>query len=143
MRYGWTLNKRDWDSLFVSSAGIEWKRTNLNTLYQGVVPNMSGVYIICTKPKLNKKPFSVIYNVIYAGYEGVSLKRRFLEHCKTKNEELKKARSCFGYDMDYWFTIVSPDIARSLESYLIECFGPPVNRVRGKIMAKLLDPVPA
>ena len=145
MRHGWTLKKQEWDILPQIVDGTSWSKTRLAQLYRDHVPKCSGVYIICVKiPYLNQSPFKLLYNVIYVGKaDKGNLRDRFLYHCNNPKQELAMARECFGDNLEYWFTEVSSDQAAELEARLIDCFGPPANRIRGHIPARILSPRPA
>src|SRR5215204_5800314 len=98
MRYGWSLDKEQWQTLIRSAAVMTWKRARLRELDRDSIPNRPGVYVICAKVKgFSQGVFSELYNVIYAGQDGVSLRRRFLEHCREPKIELVNAQSCYVY----------------------------------------------
>ena len=143
MRYGWTLQKEEWDLLPQVIEGTRWSKTKLGQLYRDRVPKRSGVYVICVKiPRFNQRLFKTLYNVIYVGKaDKGNLHDRFLYHCNNPKPELVMARQCFGNNLEYWFTEVSPDQASELEARLIDCFGPPANRIRGHIPARLKNPL--
>ena len=142
MRHGWTLEKQEWDLLPQVVDGTRWSKTRLAQLYRDHVPKHSGVYIICVKiPHFNQSPFKSLYNVIYVGKaDRGTLHDRFLYHCNNPKQEIMMARQCFGDNLEYWFTEVSPDQVAELEARLIDCFGPPANRIRGHIPARVGSP---
>ena len=142
MRHGWTLEKQEWDILPQIIEGTSWSKTRLAQLYRDQVPKSSGVYIICVKiPRFNQSPFKSLYNVIYVGKaDRGTLYDRFLYHCNNPKPELVLARQCFGDNLEYWFTEVSTNKASELEARLIDCFGPPANRIRGHIPARVGSP---
>ena len=142
MRYGWTLEKQEWDLLLQVVKGTSWSKTKLGQLYRDRVPKRSGVYIICVKiPRFTQTFFKSLYNVIYIGKSDKgTLLDRFLDHCNRPKQELVMARRCFGDNFEYWFTEVDPDKVAELEARLIDCFGPPVNRIRGHIPARIGSP---
>lgn len=122
-------------------ASTNWKQVNLESLYQDTVPESSGVYIICASPPNSEPPvFSRLYEVIYAGQEGVSLRRRFLEHCSRPKPEIQSAVDCLKHPLEYWFTQVGREDLDTLESVLIDCFGPPANKVRKLVIKARLKP---
>ena len=145
MRYGWTLEKHEWDLLLQVAEEISWSKTKLGQLYRNRVPKRSGVYIICAKiPRFTQRFFKSLYNVIYVGKANKgTLHDRFLYHCKYPKQELVMARSCFGDNLEYWFAEMDPGKVAELEARLIDCFGPPANRIRGHIPGKLGRPQPA
>lgn len=145
MRYGWTLEKQEWDCLLQVVNGTSWSKTRLGQLYRNRVPDSPGVYVICVKlPNFNQRLFSTLYNVIYVGKaEEMTLHERFLIHCRQAERGVKAAKRCFGDSLEYWFTEVSRDRVAELEKWLIDCFGPPANGKRGSIPGKIGDPRPA
>ena len=129
MRHGWTLEKQEWDILPQVIDGTNWSKARLDQLYRDYVPKRPGVYAICVKiPHFNQGPFKWLYNVIYVGKaDKGNLHDRFLYHCNNPKQELVMARQCFGDNLEYWFTEVSPAQVAELEARLIKCFGPPAN----------------
>lgn len=145
MRYGWTLEKQQWDRLLQVVTETDWlKVPRLNQLYRDFVPETPGVYVICVKlPNFNQCPFKSLYNVIYVGKSEEALLERFLFHCGQAERGVKAAKQCFGDSLEYWFTEVSRDRVAELEKWLIDCFGPPANRKSGSIPGKIGNPRPA
>lgn len=142
MRYGWTLKKQEWDLLPQVVKGTNWSKIKLGQLYRDRVPRRSGVYVICVKiSHFNQQLFQSLYNVIYVGKAAKgTLHDRFLFHCNSPKQEIVMARQCFGDNLEYWFTEVSPNQVAELEARLIDCFGPPANRIRGHIPARVGSP---
>lgn len=145
MQHGWTLKKQEWDLLPRVVDGTNWSKTKLGQLYRDRVPKSSGVYVICVKiPHFNQRLFKSLYNVIYVGKaDRGTLHDRFLYHCTNPKREIVMARQCFGDNLEYWFAEVSPNKVAELEARLIDCFGPPANRIRGHIPARISSPRPA
>ena len=142
MRHGWTLEKQQWDHLLTVVSGTSWSNTKLDQLYRDSIPEGSGVYAICcTVPDATQRLFKALYNVLYIG-QSKSLRRRFLEHCNRPQRGVTEVKQCFGENLDYWFTEVNPDRIDELEACLIDCFGPPANRIRGRIPARVGTPKP-
>ena len=143
MEHGWTLEKQKWDHLLSVISGTYWSKTRLNPLYRESIPESPGVYAICVKfrtPHFNQSLFKDLYNIIYVGESTTSLRRRFLEHCRDPKDEIERARDCFGDNFEYWHTINSNRIDE-LQTYLIECFGPPANLIGGRIIrGEIKDP---
>lgn len=145
MRHGWTLEKQEWDLLPQVIEGTRWSKTRLGQLYRDSVPRGPGVYVICVKiPYFNQGPFKWLYNVIYVGKaDKGNLQDRFLYHCNNPKQEIVMARQCFGDNLEYWFTEARPNKIAEIEARLIDCFGPPANRIRGHIPARISNPRPA
>ena len=142
MRKGWSLEAEQWEQFIAVLTGTSWTKCFLEPTYQDVVPTSSGVYLICARPRVVLTHFPLLYEVIYVGQEGVSLRRRFLEHCNRPKLEIQKSRGCFGLPLDYWFCpAISTDLDK-LEGVLIDSFGPPANLVR-KLTVRLGPAQPA
>lgn len=145
MQHGWTLEKQKWDYLLAVVSGTCWSKTTLDELYCDDVPKCTGVYAICvTIPNFNQHLFEVLYNIIYVGRADTgTLHGRFLHHCRRPERGIKQAKECFGNNFEYWYTEVNPDRVKELEARLIECFGPPANRISGSIPVQIGQPRPA
>ena len=143
MRHGWTLEKQEWDHLRKIVSATRWSKTHLDQLSRDSVPEKSGVYAICAKlTDFDQSLFKALYEIVYVG-KSRSLRRRFLEHCRSPRRGIKEVTQCFGDNLEYWYTEVNPDRIDELEARLIECFGPPANRISGTIPAKIGTPQPA
>lgn len=146
MRHGWTLEKQNWNRLISIIRGTQWSKTQLDPLYRDSVPDSLGVYVICVTPRMshnNHGLLNTLYNVIYVGkVDKGTLHRRFLQHCNQPKADIVKAKRCFGNKLEYWYTEVALEQINDLEARLIDCFGPPANRIRG-ISARLGTPRPA
>ena len=146
MRHGWTLKKHEWDRLLSAVRGTEWSKTWLRPLYQDSIPKSLGVYAICatpSMPNLSQALINVLYNVIYIGkVDRGTLHARFLQHCNYPERDIVEAKRCFGNKLDYWYTEVDLDRINELEARLIDCFGPPANRISG-ISGRVTTPRPA
>ena len=139
MRYGWTLEKQNWENLLTVLSGTSWAHTNLDELYQDSVPEGPGVYAICLKlgtMNFNQIPFKNLYEIIYVGMSESSVREQFLRHCNRHQRGVRKAKECFGNNLEYWYTEVNRDQVRELEAYLQVCFGPPANLRQESIPAR-------
>lgn len=143
MQHGWTLDKQKWEHLLTVVRGTHWSKTILDKLYRDDVPKNTGVYAICAKiPNFDQRLFEALYNIVYVGKADTgTLQRRFLDHCNQPKQEIDKAKKCFGYTLEYWFTEVKPNLVPEIETCLIKCFGPPANLISGqKIPARFGSP---
>ena len=141
MRHGWTLEKDKWDDLCSVIPDRKWVETRLDPLYQDVVPPEPGVYAICaTAPISDSELSSHLYNVVYVGQDGCSLRRRFLEHCRRPKRDVLAVKHCFGWLLDYWFVVLDSSDTDRFEAAMIDCFGPCGNRIRGRIKATVGTP---
>ena len=144
MQHGWTLEKQKWDNLLINIGKTHWSKVQFNQLYQDLVPETPGVYAICARLRgFNQSLFTALYEIIYVGRSKDSLRNRFLTHCCRPERGVEQAKQCFDDRLEYWFTEADSDQVANLETCLIECFGPPANRISGTIRAKIGDPQPA
>jgi excinuclease UvrABC nuclease subunit len=99
-----------------------------------------GIYIICAEPAIifGGLP-SPIHDAIYVG-QAISLRTRFLTHCRNPARRLKMARLCFEDRLKFYFVEADPREVARLESRLIKCFGPPANEIQGVIEAVIGSP---
>jgi hypothetical protein len=142
MRKGWSLEGEQWEAFFAILTGTAWTKCYLEAMYRDVVPASAGVYLICARPREVLPHFPPLYEVVYVGQEGVSLRRRFLEHCTRPKLEIQKSRGCFRPPLDYWFCQAASVDLDKLEGVLIDSFGPPANLVR-KLTVRLGPGQPA
>jgi hypothetical protein len=144
LRYGWTLTRQYWESFtaaFASQATSPWRRVHLEDVNRDSVPSCPGIYAICAPVARSHQGFPPrLDNVVYVG-KATALKARFMNHCRDPTPEMQRAKSCFRFQLDFWFIECRPDAIAELESLLIECLGPSVNRVGGAITATI-RPIP-
>lgn len=146
MRYGWSIERSDWDSAPKEVLRTDrWRSVRLNSLERNRVPELPGVYLFCSSPPGRSRSmrlqdtdlFGLLYNVLYVG-KATNLRHRFLSHCGSPAEDIRKIRTCFPEGLEFWFVSLNRDEIGNLESTLILCFGPPANRVSG-IRARVVD----
>jgi hypothetical protein len=85
--------------------------------------------------------FKLLYSPLYVGKSG-NLNERFAAHCAAPKPEISQSQRCFRGNLDFWFLRLSEGKVNEVEAALIDCFGPPANRVAG-ISARLGRGVPA
>jgi hypothetical protein len=138
LRYGWSLTRDHWEefsSAIASYATTRWKVVKLRDIDQDSVPSCTGIYAISARVERSHKGFPPsLENVVYVG-KATSLRGRFVDHCLHPAPELKRAKSCFHFHLDFWFIECGAAATAKLESLLIECLGPSVNQVSGAITA--------
>jgi hypothetical protein len=140
MRYGWALDKERWIALFEVLKGFRWKKVPFSILEKAEVPREKGVYVLCAKPlgdSLSKSSsgnlLSKLFNAIYVG-QAANLRQRFVDHCSRPADFMHTARQCFGLTMEFWYIKARDEKECSrLEYMLIDCLGPPVNKISGHI----------
>ena len=91
MRYGWNINSAPWERAGKELQKLEWKKVFLDPSQTFVIPEKSGVYLICGRPPVPvetdlTKPLAIFYNVLYAGQSG-SLRARFATHAKSTSPD--------------------------------------------------------
>jgi hypothetical protein len=151
MRYGWSLNRKDWNALPASVTQSErWRRVQLAVGDKAAVPTGCGVYVVCASPPgwrfelpilTTHNLFRLLYTALYVG-KSDDLRRRFTEHCKRPKSELIASRQLCESRLDFWFLSLPADQILAVEADLINCLGPVGNRVSG-IRARIGRPVPA
>lgn len=140
MDHGWSLSKKHWNELAQIIKDTVWARSSLHHLYQDLIPETAGIYMICSKVKcITQDPFNKFYNVLYIG-QANPLRRRFLEHCRNPQKEVHKAKQCFTIPLDYWYTTVPQEQLDRIETLLIDSLGPSANLQRGVIRGKICAP---
>ena len=142
MRYGWSLDRGDWERLHLAleaGASGTWHRVKeLSLPLELMVPTKSGVYLLCARPaSLVEGMLDQLYNVVYVG-QAQNLRARFIQHCKSPSPDVARAKGLFGAShIEYWFLQVGIEHLDDAERELIFCLGPSANRVAGRIRAVL------
>lgn len=136
MEYGWSVEESSWNKLeiFCDQHELNWKKKQFDRIHSDEIPPNPGVYTICVTPPEDLPLGKDLYTPIYIGKAEVSLQRRFNEHLSYTNPELRKARNIYVKGENalvFQFTELNKFYVPTLESILIECFGPTVNKVRG------------
>lgn len=146
MRHGWSIDRDVWSGLAPDEH--QWRAVRLTPTDRSVVPNESGIYMICAAPpgyttdrERAGNLLQYLYSPIYIG-QSKDLQERFSNHCGNPKPELKRSQLCFRGNLDFWFMRVDQKEIDSVEAVLIDCFGPPANRISG-IRARLGKGVPA
>jgi hypothetical protein len=143
MRYGWNLSTEPWERAFKEIQNLEWKKVPLDSIQSIVVPEKSGVYLICGRPPApsgtdHTKPLAVFYNVLYAGQSG-SLRSRFVTHAKFTSPDLERAKRTFQ-NLDFWYAPVESVDLNRIEGLLLDVLGPTANRVNAPLQGRLGKP---
>lgn len=140
MRGGWSLDDLIWRRMRNEFEERAWRKHPLDMTYLDSIPQSPGVYAICATASNDKRcRLRDIVCPIYAGHATV-LRRRFVDHCKGYGD-VRRAQKCFPR-LWYWYTEMPKADLRSAEQLLIDCFGPPANRINS-IGARVGAPVPA
>jgi len=142
-RRAWSLEERPWRTLreLISSADLQWKRTILAAGHAIDVPMRSGVYAIDFPAPVqlcdeDSAGIPKIRAPIYIGRSSTSLRARFIQHTGPIAQDLILAacrwRSPQGLPRVFiWAEVGNGELLIELESCLIECFGPPCNKIGG------------
>ena len=81
---------------------------------------------------------------MYVGRSVSNIRKRFLDHCRARDPQLRQAKWCYKtVELRFWFVELPVDAVKDAEAWLIRCFGPPVNRRDGTIIGTLGPPVQA
>lgn len=135
MRYGWSIDQETWRKLERDKS--QWRAVRLTATDKNVVPKDSGIYMICAAPpgyrlmgKRSGDLLQYLYSPVYIG-KSTDLQERFSSHCNQPKLELEQSQSCFNGNLDFWFLRMSRNEIDYYETKLIDCFGPPANRISG------------
>ena len=150
MNKGWSINTEEWEALGQVLHGSEaWNFVLLTPNDQVMVPEGPGVYAICAPPPNatgsdQSTMFHSLASPLYIGRSESSIKSRFLDHCRTSNPELQRAKNCYHtVQLRFWFIELPASVVRDAEARLIRCFGPPVNERDGTITGTFRPPIEA
>ena len=141
MRYGWSLNPKQWQDLREAVSDCDWRRTYLEADYATQVPTISGVYLICASTgriPIRGGVMEKLYNTVYAG-QASNLRQRFRQHVQGYGKVVT-AKNAFRR-LDFWYTSVASADLRDIEQLMLDSFGPTAN-VKN-VTARLGEPVPA
>ena len=143
MRYGWNINSAPWERAGKEIQNLEWKKVFLDPTQTFVIPEKSGVYLICGRPPVPietdpTKPLAIFYNVLYAGQSG-SLRARFDTHAKSTSPDLELAKKTFR-NLDYWYALVENVDLNRIEDVLLDVLGPTANRINAPLRGRLGKP---
>ena len=150
MQHGWSLDRADWDRLPAKLVATDrWRSMGFSMSDINSVPIVPGVYAICSSPPVRRRTgspsphdlFSILYTALYIGRTN-NLRVRFQQHCQDPSTNIRRTRHTFGDSLEFWFCRLSVDELSTTEAYLIECFGPPANQIRGTISATIQRPLP-
>ncbi len=143
MEHGWSIEKSSWTKLkiFSQEHQLTWKKKQFDRIHADEVPSTPGVYTICVTPPSDLPLSPELYTPIYIG-KATSLRRRFSEHLSFNNDDLRKAKDIYIQGRDaliFQYTELEEFYVSTLESILIECFGPTVNKVPGISTEEILN----
>jgi hypothetical protein len=135
---GWTIKRRDYDSISQIISLGNWKSVSFHTDSIGFLPNKRGIYIV--QLSLNNlfqiDPFAEFTIPIYVG-ETIDIKRRFREHCFPSprlNIRRKMVELISSLKFNYLeLPGVEKAILRDYEQSLIDLFDPQLNEKNSKI----------
>lgn len=143
MRYGWNIDSAPWERAGNEIQKLEWKKVFLDRSQTILIPEKSGVYLICGRPPVPvetdpTKPLAIFYNALYAGQSG-SLRARFDTHAKSTSPDLELAKKTFR-NLDYWYALVENVDLNRIEGVLLDVLGPTANRVNAPLQGRLGKP---
>jgi len=146
MRYGWSIDPQAWSRADSEIQKLEWKKVFLLEHQAPLVPQGSGVYLMCVHPPVSRnkdvpRPLAILYNAIYAGQSRI-LRDRFKTHAKSTSEDIESAKRAYG-NLDFWYAVVDSVDLNHLEALLLDVLGPTANRVNAPLQGKLGAPRPA
>ena len=140
MQYGWSMDERDWAKLPADVVnGKSWRYVPFDIGEEKSVPDDPGVYAICAFPPGRNRPkkapkndlFGVLYTTLYVGKAvKQTLRTRFGQHCNDPKDEIRECKEFFG-NLEFWFCRFDSERISEIEEFLIDCFGPSANLIRG------------
>ena len=151
MQYGWSLDLATWDLLPERLiASDQWQSVRFSMSDANSIPLVPGVYALCSSPPGLRRSnttsphnlFSILYTALYVG-RSENLRDRFQQHCQSPSTDVRRIRETFGSSVDFWYCRLPELEISKTEACLIDCFGPPANRIRGTISARIQRPLPA
>jgi hypothetical protein len=136
IRYGWPLHSAEWDAV---PDGIwesnRWQSRPLGHASKSTIPTDSGVYMMCVRPPRAAsfhEPLADLQEVIYVG-KSRNLRRRYAQHLNTPSPKVQMARKTYSDSLRFWFLNLSQGRYSTVESMLIDCFGPAANDKPGEL----------
>jgi hypothetical protein len=140
MRYGWSLESKDWLILCELLSQSKWTRVYLEREYRDRVPSTPGVYLICGKTDAIGDMGGAINSLNNAVYVGQSsnLKSRFQDHVVGYGNVIK-AKLTFRR-LEYWWCELARAELNKFEQALVNALGPSANEIN-VIKAKVGDPI--
>ena len=141
---GWTTDQAMWENLHSMIRELIWRAVPLSMDWVGPAGDVKGVYFITGVPPMEPhESFPVqisnreSMNVLYVGISLTSLAARFASHAGPEPQAgVKAVKDCYGAEhMTFYWTVLS-DMTNAqieaIETAMIECFGPPGNKIRGR-----------
>ena len=153
---GLSLSSDAWRRVTFALKGTAWHSTWLDPLFDSVVPQAPGIYILHTFPKTLSDVYLLpveVSGVLYVG-QSKNLRQRLKQHASFNhaNERIEQFRSIFG-KLRFSYTRVpdvthmpSADWLSHTEHVLVTVLDPPANRVipsAGSVSGKIKQAVPA
>jgi hypothetical protein len=145
-RYGWSLDKSDWDNVMHLIRNDSWSRRALRAEIADL-PEKPGLYLICAKMPGSSSctsPFNKFLAPVYIGHSE-NLRSRFQQHVYGYGS-VRDAKKSFG-ELYFYFNkmpkMQKGDL-KDLETKLLIAFGPSANKnyPQKPVLGKLLEPVP-
>ena len=136
IRYGWPLHSAEWDAVPDKIwKPNRWQSRPLGHASKSTIPTDSGVYMMCVRPPRAAsldRPLSALQEVIYVG-KTTNLRRRYAQHLNTPSPKVQMARQTYSDSLRFWFLNLPLECYSTVESMLIDCFGPAANDKPGDI----------
>ena len=146
MRKGWCIDREVWRRRRATlSVEVQWKTVLFARHHAHQVPTRPGVYVIAAPPPcVDGKPHASYTTPMYVGQASNSLRERFQSHtgpnCQPSVQDLHELYAGDRVTLYFQYAVLAPELVPTAESLLIDCYGPPANRIRG---VRLKDGVPA
>ena len=140
-RGGWVFNRNLWIDLSLKLENLPGSRVKFLPHERHLVPDRSGVYVICLAPFSTGRSFiPKLYDAVYVG-QAVNLRRRFGDHLEGTSSvgEVLKA---FPNSLDFYFVEIEKSKLDEFERHMYSVLGPSANKVSPPMRASLGEPLP-
>lgn len=144
--HGWSLDPQEWKNLRSALGENDaWAVVPFKDSYWASVAEKPGVYLVCgAPPVIDGKPHTTFCKPLYIGRAESSIRNRFIAHvgesCQSSIRELRTAYIGSQIQLTFYYRVLPRKDVPIVESLLIDCYGPPANKIRG---ARLLAGQPA
>lgn len=132
MSTGWSLDPQCWEIFSGVVPGLTFISFQLRIENEVVIPEASGIYIICSRPSTVSNNFSgklwtTLYNAQYVG-KSTNLRKRFKEHV-IGYKDVAKVKSLYRH-VDFWYAQVAQDRLEVTEGYIWDVLRPAANKIK-------------
>ena len=134
LRYGWSLNKDQWNAISPELLETPWRSVKFSIDSSELVPQKRGVYLVSLSVEglISAEPFANFTSPLYVGHT-TRLRQRFRQHAiGNKPGNLRSKGNIFTKYMTFYFALFedyTKDELKKMEQSLIDVYGPPLNSI--------------